>query len=118
MTSEARARTTPSQTNHPQPHPTQAQTHEIVQVLTAPSASVVLRALGANATLDLPLVGFRAPAGFPSPAADFEVERLDLFERLELDQPYVFLARVAGESMTGGDDRQSTHLQAATSTKW
>lgn len=53
------------------------------------------------ASLCLPLVGFKTPAGFPSPAADFQVERLDLGEKLELERPYVFMGRVSGSSMTG-----------------
>lgn len=53
------------------------------------------------AALSLPLVGFKTPAGFPSPAADFQVERLDLGEKLELERPYVFMGRVSGNSMTG-----------------
>lgn len=53
------------------------------------------------ASLCLPLVGFKTPAGFPSPAADFQVERLDLGEKLELERPYVFMGRVSGNSMTG-----------------
>lgn len=42
---------------------------------------------------------FRCPAGFPSPASDFQVDRVDLPELLELDRPHVFLARTSGYSM-------------------
>lgn len=62
---------------------------------------VLLDALGPGTSAAMPLVGFKAPAGFPSPSADFQVDRVDLQERLELDKPYVFLARVSGSSMTG-----------------
>jgi len=54
-----------------------------------------------GAPLAMPMVDFKTPAGFPSPAADFQVERLDLSQRLELDRPYVFMGRVSGDSMTG-----------------
>ena len=42
---------------------------------------------------------FRCPAGFPSPAADFQVDRVNLPDLLELDRPHVFMARVSGYSM-------------------
>lgn len=51
--------------------------------------------------LTLPMVDFKTPAGFPSPAADFEVNRVDVSERLGLDEPHVFMGRVSGHSMTG-----------------
>ena len=56
---------------------------------------------GAAPRLELPLVSLRTPAGFASPAADFECDRVDLLQHLELDQPYVFMARVRGQSMSG-----------------
>lgn len=72
-----------------------------VRLLAAPPGAVLRAALGPGSRTALPLLGFRPAAGFPSPAADFQVDRVDLFERLELDKPYVFLARVAGHSMVG-----------------
>jgi len=57
--------------------------------------------LGAAPRLELALVSLRAPAGFASPAADFDCDRVDLLQHLELDQPYVFMARVRGQSMSG-----------------
>lgn len=72
-----------------------------VTLLAESPSAVLLAALGPGSCTALPLLGFRPAAGFPSPAADFQVDRVDLFERLELDKPYVFLARVAGHSMVG-----------------
>lgn len=40
-------------------------------------------------------------AGFPSPAADYAEERIDLNERLIKSPSSTFLFRVEGESMTG-----------------
>ncbi|GAA4382115.1 translesion error-prone DNA polymerase V autoproteolytic subunit [Hymenobacter koreensis] len=49
----------------------------------------------------LPLVDFRLPCGFPSPADDYQTELVDL-NRLMLRHPDAsFLARAVGESMTG-----------------
>lgn len=73
-------------------------------LLPPPAAEHALRrgiGLGPSALLTLPLVSLKTPAGFPSPAADVECDRVDLLERLELNQPYVFMARVRGQSMTG-----------------
>ena len=72
-----------------------------VSLLTEPPGVLLRAALGPGSGSSLPLLGFRPAAGFPSPAADFQVDRVDLFERLELDKPYVFLARVTGHSMVG-----------------
>ena len=75
--------------------------HDQVHLLSEPPGAALAAALGPGSGTALPLLGFRPAAGFPSPAADFQVDRVDLFERLELDKPYVFLARVAGHSMVG-----------------
>ena len=49
----------------------------------------------------LPMVGLRLSCGFPSPAADYETEAVDL-NRLMLRHPDAsFLARAEGDSMTG-----------------
>ena len=72
-----------------------------VPVAPAETLDRLRSALGPGAGFEMPLVSLRTPAGFPSPAADFECDRVDLLERLEVDQPYVFLSRVRGHSMTG-----------------
>lgn len=47
----------------------------------------------------LPLAGDRVQAGFPSPAEDFAVKRIDLTEVLITHPQATFLLRVSGESM-------------------
>ena len=47
----------------------------------------------------LPLAGDRIQAGFPSPAEDFAVKRIDLTEILVTHPQATFLLRVSGESM-------------------
>ena len=49
----------------------------------------------------LPLIAGRAPAGFPSPAADHYDKRLDLNEHLVLHPEATFFLRVKGDSMIG-----------------
>ena len=41
------------------------------------------------------------PAGFPSPAADYEQDRLDLNRHLVKNPAATFFVRVTGDSMTG-----------------
>ena len=41
------------------------------------------------------------PAGFPSPAADYEQDRLDLNKHLVSNPAATFFVRVAGDSMIG-----------------
>ena len=48
-----------------------------------------------------PLIAGRAPAGFPSPAADHYDKRLDLNEHLVLHPEATFFLRVKGDSMIG-----------------
>lgn len=73
-----------------------------IELLIRPHLDIVRKALGPDVEDGiLPFADFRTPAGFPSPAADFQVDRVDLQERLELDRPYVFMARISGMSMTG-----------------
>ena len=74
-------------------------TLELIGPESAPSA--VLHAFGPGAALVMPRVEYRTPAGFPSPAADFETNRVDLVEQMGLNQPSTFLARVRGLSMIG-----------------
>lgn len=47
----------------------------------------------------LPLAGDKVCAGFPSPAEDFAVKRIDLTEVLITHPQATFLLRVSGESM-------------------
>lgn len=49
--------------------------------------------------LVLPMAGDRVQAGFPSPAEDFSVKRIDLTEVLITHPQATFLLRVSGESM-------------------
>ena len=49
--------------------------------------------------LQLPLVGARVQAGFPSPAEDFNTKRIDLTEQLIRHPQATFLLRVRGDSM-------------------
>ena len=52
-----------------------------------------------HAQVLLPLAGDRVQAGFPSPAEDFAVKRIDLTEVLVTHPQATFLLRVSGESM-------------------
>ena len=70
-----------------------------VEPLEGPARHVLLQALGPKAALEMPWMLHSTPAGFPSPAADFEVNRVDLAEMLALDEPYCFMTRVRGQSM-------------------
>jgi len=47
----------------------------------------------------LPVAGSSVPAGFPSPADDFLVQRIDLLRELVKHPQATFLVRVAGFSM-------------------
>lgn len=51
--------------------------------------------------LVLPMAGDRIQAGFPSPAEDFAVKRIDLTEMLVKHPQATYLLRVSGESMKG-----------------
>ena len=53
----------------------------------------------ASTPLMLPLAGNKVCAGFPSPAEDFAVKRIDLTEILVTHPQATFLLRVSGESM-------------------
>lgn len=72
---------------------------ELLGPESAPAA--VLQAFGPGAALAMPQVEHSTPAGFPSSAADFETNRVDLVEQMGLNQPTTFLARVRGLSMIG-----------------
>src|SRR4051794_23051885 len=49
--------------------------------------------------LDLPYVEGWVPAGFPSPASDYEARELDLVEHLIRNRAATFLMRAVGHSM-------------------
>ena len=53
----------------------------------------------ADSGLTLPLAGDKVCAGFPSPAEDFAVKRIDLTQELVTHPQATFLLRVSGESM-------------------
>jgi DNA polymerase V len=53
----------------------------------------------ASTKLVLPLAGDKVCAGFPSPAEDFAVKRIDLSEILIKHPQATFMLRVSGESM-------------------
>ncbi len=63
--------------------------------------AAMLEAFGPGSSLVMPQVEHSTPAGFPSPAADFETNRVDLVEQMGLNQPSTFIARVRGLSMIG-----------------
>lgn len=63
--------------------------------------AAIVQCFGPGAALTMPRVEHSTPAGFPSPAADFETQRVDLVEQLGLNEPSTFLARVRGLSMIG-----------------
>jgi DNA polymerase V len=48
-----------------------------------------------------PILATPVPAGFPSPAADFVEDRLNLDEHLIEHREATFFVRVTGQSMTG-----------------
>lgn len=49
--------------------------------------------------LKLPLIEFKIPAGFPSPAADYVETRIDLNTHLVKNPSFTFYARAEGDSM-------------------
>ncbi len=51
--------------------------------------------------MELPLIGAKLKAGFPSPADDYVEERLDLNKYLIKNPASTFFARVSGDSMIG-----------------
>lgn len=62
--------------------------------------AIVLGQLGPTSTF-LQYVDTRVPAGFPSPAADYEEVTLSIDELIDLRTPHVYLVRVEGPSMIG-----------------
>jgi DNA polymerase V len=49
----------------------------------------------------LDVCGWKVPAGFPSPAADHTLERIDLNKQLIRNKEATYIFRVKGDSMTG-----------------
>lgn len=52
-----------------------------------------------SSVLDIPIVSTKIPAGFPSPASDFEENSLDLNTFLIKHKTSTFFAKVSGDSM-------------------
>lgn len=65
------------------------------------ASDTLLHTLGPGAEWIMPLVDHRTPAGFPSPAADYETTPVNLLSNLQLDQAHTFMARISGQSMVG-----------------
>jgi DNA polymerase V len=57
-----------------------------------------------------PLFEAKVPAGFPSPAADYEEDKLDLNRHLIKNPAATFFVRVAGDSMEGAGIHNSDLL--------
>lgn len=55
----------------------------------------------ASSGLELPLYGWRVPAGFPSPCDDHLESSLSLDALMEIRAPHTYLVRASGDSMTG-----------------
>jgi DNA polymerase V len=72
-----------------------------VQWISEAPIKVLTQTLGPDASAVLPFVDYKTPAGFPSPAADFETSPVDLLENLALKDSSTYLARIRGQSMTG-----------------
>jgi len=62
--------------------------------------ATILGQIGPSPTF-LQYINTRVPAGFPSPAADYEEVTLSIDELIDLRTPHVYLVRVEGPSMIG-----------------
>ena len=62
--------------------------------------ATILGQIGPSPTF-LQCIDTRVPAGFPSPAADYEEVTLSIDELIDLRTPHVYLVRVEGPSMIG-----------------
>ncbi|KKJ95984.1 umuDC operon-like protein [Stutzerimonas stutzeri] len=62
--------------------------------------ATILGQIGPSPTF-LQYIDSRVPAGFPSPAADYEEVTLSIDELIDLRAPHVYLVRVEGPSMIG-----------------
>ena len=56
--------------------------------------------LASTVVMTINLLGFRMPAGFPSPAEDHMVQRCDILELLSTHPQATYFMRVRGDSMT------------------
>ena len=64
-------------------------------------SDALLSVFGPGSALTMPQADHSTPAGFPSPAADFQIHSVDLVDQMGLNQPTTFIARVRGLSMVG-----------------
>lgn len=62
--------------------------------------AIILGQIGPSPAF-LQYIDTRVPAGFPSPAADYEEVTLSIDELIDLRTPHVYLVRVEGPSMIG-----------------
>jgi len=62
--------------------------------------ATILGQIGPSPTF-LQYIDTHVPAGFPSPAADYEEVTLSIDELIDLRTPHVYLVRVEGPSMIG-----------------
>ena len=74
---------------------TTQRTSQIATLSQAPQA------LAANGAYEFKLLSHRISAGFPSPAADYAEEGLDLNHYLIQNKPATFMFTVKGDSMMG-----------------
>ena len=56
--------------------------------------------LASSVVMTINLLGFRMPAGFPSPAEDHLVKRCDILELLSTHPQATYFMRIRGDSMT------------------
>jgi DNA polymerase V len=77
-----------------------ASTAQVQWIAEAPQQAL-LHTLGPDASAVMPFVDYKTPAGFPSPAADFETSPVDLLDNLSLKDSSTYLVRIRGQSMTG-----------------
>ena len=73
-----------------------------ITVIAMPSAFLDLSrpVLASSVVMTVNVLGFRIPAGFPSPAEDHMVKRCDLLELLSTHPQATYFMRVKGDSMT------------------
>ena len=57
--------------------------------------------LASSVVVNINMLGFRMPAGFPSPADDHMVQRCDLIDLLSTHPQATYFMRVRGDSMIG-----------------
>lgn len=83
-------------------HPARSDRSDGLELLPAGlGTNALLSVFGPGSALTMPQAEYSTPAGFPSPAADFQVNTVDLVDQMGLNQPSTFIARVRGLSMVG-----------------